>query len=109
MPRTKKGPGRGRTGRPLPPKIDATMEKMAKAMFAMPADHEWQYEKGEGKVYQCEACERVVSFPETLYQDGKCEDCHNAQATTGRGHRCTCGIEVAKASMCTEADCPYRR
>ena len=56
MPRTKKGPGRGRAGRPLPPKIDATMEDMAKAMMAMPSDHEWQYEKGEGKIYQCWVC-----------------------------------------------------
>lgn len=80
MPRTKKGPGRGRTGRPLPPKIDATMEDMAKAMLAMPADHAWQYEQGEGKFYQCGECGRVVSFPETLHQDGFCENCHSAPA-----------------------------
>ena len=109
MPRTKKGPGRSPTGRPLPPKVDATMEDMAKAMFAMPADHEWQYEKGEGKVYQCKECERVVTFPETLNQDGLCEKCHPAPATGGSGLTCTCGIAVARASRCTERDCPYRR
>ncbi len=25
-----------------------------------------------------------------------------------RGPTCTCGIEIAKASMCSEPDCPYR-
>ena len=78
MPRTKKGPGRGRTGRPLPPRIDATMEEMAKAMLSLPADYEWQYEKGEGTVYRCQRCERVVQYPETLYRDGLCADCHGA-------------------------------
>jgi len=78
MPRRKEGPGRGRTGRPLPPRIDATMEEIAKAMLSMPSDHEWEYEKGEGKVYQCVACERVVSYPETLFRDGRCERCHPA-------------------------------
>ena len=81
MPRTKKGPGRGRAGRPLPPKIDATMEDMAKAMMAMPSDHEWQYEKGEGKIYQCGECGRAVNFPETLHQDGLCGNCHVAPAS----------------------------
>ena len=33
-----------------------------------------------GKVYQCEACERVVEFPETLYRDGNCEQCHTTPA-----------------------------
>ena len=107
MPRTRKGPGRGRPARPLPPKIDATMEEMAKAMLAMPADHEWQYEKGEGKVYQCEKCGRVVNSPETLHQDGLCDGCHNAPSPAAR---CTCGIEIAKANaLCTERDCPYKR
>ena len=35
-----------------------------------------------------------------------------AQAASGTqnlgGPICTCGIEIAKASMCTELDCPYK-
>ena len=30
------------------------------------------------------------------------------QAET-QGRRCFCGIEVARASSCREADCPWRR
>ncbi len=36
-------------GRPvtksLPPRIDASPEAIAKAMFELPRDHEWEYEK----------------------------------------------------------------
>ena len=28
------------------------------------------------QAFQCGACERVVTFPEVLYRDGKCEQCH---------------------------------
>ena len=69
-------------GRPLKnvyaPRVDATPEEIAKAMFALPADHEWQYEQDGGQVYQCRDCLREVNYPETLYRDGRCETCHNA-------------------------------
>ncbi len=69
-------------GRPMKqgyaPRIDATPEEMAKAMFSLPADHQWEYEKEGGKVYRCVNCEREVAYPETLYRDGRCEDCHDS-------------------------------
>lgn len=80
MPRKKNWPGRGRPGRSLPPRIDATMEELARAMMEKPTEYQYQNDKGEGKVYQCERCKRAVSFPETLYQDGLCETCHGAVA-----------------------------
>ena len=43
MPRTKKP--RGRPPKPLPPRIDASPEDIAKAMLSLPADHDWQYLK----------------------------------------------------------------
>ena len=67
---------RGRPGRKYPPRIDATPEEMAQAMFALPAGHEWQYEKDGGKVYRCVDCKREVWYPETLYRDGRCGECY---------------------------------
>ena len=68
-------------GRPMkksyPPRVDATPEVIAKAMFALPADHQWEYEKVGGTVYRCAVCERGVAYPETLYRDGWCETCHD--------------------------------
>ena len=75
------GPRKKQRGRPLAntyaPKVDATPEEIARAMFALPADHEWQYEKGRGKVYACEQCGKQVAYPETLHRDGRCESCHD--------------------------------
>ena len=71
---------RGRPARPLPPRVDATAEEMARAMFALSPDHEWGYEKEDGKTYRCKDCEREVSYPDTLYRDGRCEDCRNTPA-----------------------------
>ena len=77
MPRkTKKQ--KGRPARKLPPLIDATPERMAQAMFALPADYQWQYEKQGVAVYLCVDCGVEVSYPETLYSDGQCEGCHAA-------------------------------
>ena len=45
MPRKKKA--LGRPARALPPRTEATPEQLAKAMFALPANHEWKY-LGEG-------------------------------------------------------------
>ena len=71
MPRQKKA--RGRPPKPLPPRIDATPEALAEAFFRTPPPGPKVDLK---KVYQCGECERVVVFPETLYNDGKCEQCH---------------------------------
>ena len=81
MPRRKKERGRPmRTG--YPPRMDATAEEIAQAMFALPPDHQWEYEKGGGNpsdtVYRCVDCDRAVYYPNTLYRDGRCEDCHEA-------------------------------
>lgn len=66
-------------GRPMKrgyaPRVDATPEEIAKALFSLPASHVWQYEKGGGKVYHCRDCQREVNYPETLYRDGRCENC----------------------------------
>ena len=48
MPKTKKP--RGRPARPMPERIDASPEQLAKAMFALPKDYKWKYleDKKEG-------------------------------------------------------------
>ena len=69
---------RGRPARPLPPRIDATPESMAQAMFRLPADYEWQYAKDGGAVYRCVECGREVAYLETLYNDDRCDECHAA-------------------------------
>ena len=52
----------------------------------------------------------VVEFAEgstaAVFKIGEAQA--TAAAQSRRGPNCTCGIEIAKASMCTEADCPYR-
>ena len=72
-------------GRPvekkLPPRIDATPEEIARAMFAMPADYKWQYNQdGARKVYKCVECGEAVYYPDTLYRDGRCKVCKEAMA-----------------------------
>ena len=81
MPRRKKERGRPPKAKNLyPPRVDATAEEMARAMFGLPADHQWEYPGAgaEGPVYRCAGCRREVRFPEPLYRDGLCEPCHNA-------------------------------
>ena len=75
MARQKRLRGRPVT-RQLPPRVDATPEEMAKALFALPAGHKWQYEQDRNAVYRCSNCKREVSYPDTLYRDGRCEECH---------------------------------
>ena len=72
MPRKKKE--LGRPARALPPRTDATPEQLAKAMFALPADHEWGYLK-ERQDYRCQECGRAVSYPEVLGESGLCSTC----------------------------------
>ena len=75
MPRRKKERGRPVTRR-LPPRIDATPEQLAQALFGLPVNHQWRFEQDGGAEYRCVACNREVYYPETLYNDGRCEECH---------------------------------
>ena len=56
-------------GRPLkklyPPRVDATPEDMAQAMFSLPAGRKWEYvEAGpKGTVYRCADCEAGSPLP----------------------------------------------
>lgn len=77
MPRRKKERGQPAGNRP-PPRIDATPEQIAQAMFRLPANHQWRFEQDGGAEYRCAACHREVYYPETLYNDGRCEKCHAA-------------------------------
>ena len=71
MPRKKKQRGRPPI-RPLPPKADATPEELAWAFFkARPGD-----ELDMPQKYLCRSYGEVVQFPNILYRDGRCEDCH---------------------------------
>ena len=46
MPKTEPKRKRGRpVTKPLPPRIDAPPEAIAKALFSLPADHEWEFLK----------------------------------------------------------------
>ena len=76
MPKPKKERGRP-LKRPYPPRVDATAEDMARAMFATPAGRDWEYLKSE-PAYRCVDCGREVKYPDTLYRDGRCEACHAA-------------------------------
>ena len=62
-------------GRPskkvLPPRIDATPEEVAHVVLNAGRP------KGPvvNKLYYCKECRRQVAWPETLYRDGRCEQC----------------------------------
>ena len=62
---------RGRPARKYPPRIDATPEELARVVL------NGGRPKGsvKGLVYRCVGCRREVSYPETLYRDGRCEGC----------------------------------
>ena len=79
MPRTKTGPGRGRTGRPLPPRIDATPEEIAEVVLGARPKRKFADQPAE-REYRCGECKRPVSYPETLYADDLCKDCHPTTA-----------------------------
>ena len=76
--KTRKGVGMARTktlGRPLgrtyPPRIDATPEEIAARVLGAKPNRVL-----EVRTYRCALCERAVAYPETLYEDGRCETCH---------------------------------
>ena len=79
MLRRKKERGRPVTRR-LPPRIDATPEQLAQAMLSLPANHRLRFEQDGGTEYRCARCNREVHYPETLYNDGYCEECHTPAA-----------------------------
>ena len=75
MPKKKKERGRP-PAQPLPPRIEATPEQLARAMFAMPPGHKWKYLEDDGVAeYQCAQCERLVRYPEVLTDTGLCSEC----------------------------------
>ena len=73
MPRQKKEMGRP-IERMYPPRIDATPEEIAHVVM--------NAGRPRGRIaerdYFCVDCERQVAYPETLYRDGRCEECHRA-------------------------------
>ncbi|MCY4623605.1 MAG: hypothetical protein OXC99_01145 [Chloroflexi bacterium] len=75
---TRKGVGTARSktrGRPLgrtyPPRINATPEEIAARVLGAKPNPVLKV-----RAYHCAVCERVVAYPETLYEDGRCETCH---------------------------------
>ena len=74
MPRRKKE--RGRPSKPYPPRIDATPEEALRAIFNTPPSAIKDMEPP--KEYRCQDCERMVNYPEILYRDNRCEECHTA-------------------------------
>ena len=63
--------------RGYPPRIDATMEQIADVMLttAPPSATVTQD-------YRCAECERIVAWPEVLFADHLCEDCHDRPAAS---------------------------
>ena len=72
MPRRKKERGRPMK-RGYPPRIDATPEQVVQALFRTPSQTEL-----EEREYRCSECGRGVYYPETLYNDNRCSECHAA-------------------------------
>ena len=68
-------------GRPMelryPPRIDAPPEVIANVVLnAKPRPP--RFGSGKPTEYRCKDCDRDVSYPDTLYQDGRCKSCHTA-------------------------------
>ena len=72
MPRRKKELGRP-LERKYPPCINATPEELVQAMFYTP--HDAVFEERE---YKYSDCGREVYYPETLYAEDRCQECHAA-------------------------------
>ena len=61
--------------RMYPPRVDATADELATAFFrALP-----RVDQEEPNEYWCVACGRDVYYPEILYRDEWCEQCHEAR------------------------------
>ena len=77
MPRRKKERGRPMR-RKYPPRIDAAPEVIAKAVLTAKSPARFGAEPKRTE-YRCADCDRQVAYPETLYEDGRCEQCHAAR------------------------------
>ena len=76
MPRKKKE--RGRPSRPYPPRIDAEPEEIASVVLN--AKSPARFGSAPTRIdFRSHDCNRLVSYPETLHQDGCCEQCHAAR------------------------------
>ena len=64
----------GRPGRKYPPRIDATPEEIARTVLNAGRPKA----RVKSRTYRCGACRREVQYPETLYRDGRCPECHGA-------------------------------
>lgn len=53
----------------LPPRIDATPEEIARRVLSAPR------EPAEYRESMCRACGEVLEWPQTLYDNGRCEKC----------------------------------
>ena len=73
MPRPKKERGRP-LEKPYPPRIDATPEQLAQAFFGSSQDTL----KRSMSAHRCTVCRSEVHYPETLYNDCRCQGCHAA-------------------------------
>ena len=76
MPRRKKDRGRPMERR-YPPRIDAPPEVIARVVLNAKPTVPFG-DAPERLEYRCRDCDRRVDYPETLYQDGCCEQCHVA-------------------------------
>ena len=65
-------------GRPMkkgyPPRIDATPEEIARTVL----NGGRPKARVKSRTYRWGACGRAVYYPETLYRDGRCPECHAA-------------------------------
>ena len=73
MPRSKRDRGRPLKNK-YPPRIDASPEEIAEAFFSFPANRPVKSKDS----YRCADCGAEVNYPDTLYNDGRCEKCHKA-------------------------------
>ena len=64
----------GRPGRKYPPRIDATPEEIARTVLNAGRPKA----RVKNRTYRCGACGREVQYPESLYRDGRCPECHGA-------------------------------
>ena len=65
---------RGRPPKQYPPRIDATPEEIARTVL----NGGRPKVRVKSRTYLCGACGRAVQYPETLYRDGRCPECHGA-------------------------------
>ena len=80
MPRRKKERGRPQEGR-YPPRIDAKPERIAAvALNAKPRGGARFGGAPKRTEYRCQDCGQQVSYPDTLFDDGRCKECHAIHA-----------------------------